>query len=493
MVRPMTEQPPPRQRHYGCFLLLLTLLLILAGVKLFQQTAVVQGQETRRIAYAATATALAQPIPPAIPLPQPTPTPVLIPTTQDLHILPTSLPTPLPSSDVLSPATLFPHDGDLLNVLVLGSDRWGDRGAYRTDVIIVVSLNRTTQTISLLSIPRDLYVYIPGWGMDRINTAEIHQLQTHQSSHRLGLLAETIEYNLGVEIHHLARVDFDGFRALIDRLGGLTVPVDCPITGFRLQSPELDPDNLQNWAPFTLEAGVHRMDGSLALWYVRQRTNSSDFERNRRQQIVLRALWNQLVNSSYVRDLPAVWGDLTGLVETDLTLEDALSLLPLMLSLDASRIESHFLGLDEVNLSRSPTGASILVIDPVPFQTTMQRFFTPPTQNQLVQELARVHVISASSVQDADRLAVARLEWAGFVAVPQGQAGRQTFTQTTIYDHTGRAKGNSLNALQTVLGVSDEAVIAAPEANRTADFTVVIGEDYTPCVTSAWRAFPQSD
>ncbi len=489
----MTEQTRPRQRRYGCFLLLFTLLLVLAGVKIFQQTAVVQGQESRRIAYAATATALAQPITPTTPLPQPTFTPILIPTAQDLHILPTLPPTYLPSPDAPPPATLFPHDGDLLNVLVLGSDRWGDQGAYRTDVIIVVSLNRTTQTISLLSIPRDLYVYIPGWGMDRINTAEIHQLQTHQSAHRLGLLAETIEYNLGVEIHHLARVDFDGFRTLIDRLGGLTVPVDCPVTGFRLQSPELDPNNLQNWAPFTLETGVHRMDGSLALWYVRQRTNSSDFERNRRQQIVLRALWGQLTNSNYIHDLPAIWEDLISLVETDLTLEDALSLLPLLLSLDASRVESHFLGLDEVNLAHSPGGASILVIDPEPFQATMQRFFTPPTQNQLVQELARVHVISASSVQDADRLAVARLEWAGFVATPQGRAGGQAFAQTTIYDHTGRAKGNSLRALQAVLGVSDEAVITAPEATRTADFTVIIGEDYTPCVTSAWRAFPQSD
>ncbi len=489
----MTEQALPKQRSYGCFLLPFTLLLVLAGVKIFQQTAVVQGQESRRIAYAATATALALPATPPTPLPQQTPTPILIPTAQDLHILPTLPPTRPPSSDTPPSVTPFPHEGDLLNVLVLGSDRWGDQGAYRTDVIIVVSLNRTTQTVSLLSIPRDLYVYIPGWGMDRINTAEIHQLQTHQSTHHLGLLAETIEYNLGVEIHHLARVDFDGFRALIDRLGGVTVPVDCPVTGFRLRSPELDPDNLQNWAPFTLETGVHRMDGSLALWYVRQRTDSSDFERNRRQQIVLRALWGQLTTSSYIRNLSAIWEDLTSLVETDLTLEDALGLLPLVLSLDASRVESHFLGLDEVNLAHSPTGASILVIDPEPFQATMQRFFTPPTQNQLVQELARVHVISASSVQDADRLAVARLEWAGFVAVPQGRAGGQPFAQTTIYDHTGRTKGNSLSALQAVLGVADEAVIAAPEANRMADFTVVIGEDYTPCVTSAWRAFPQSD
>ncbi|GAB4527581.1 MAG: LCP family protein [Anaerolineae bacterium] len=464
----------------------------------------------RRVAYAATATRLAHSAsapsptfaaatatPPPSPLP-PSVTPVFFPTSSDLHILPTPLPSvTLPPG---APPRATPHprqfEYDLLNFLILGSDRNGGTGAYRTDAIVVVSVNRTTQTVNLLSIPRDLYVYIPGWGMDRINTAEVHQMQIQSTSHRLGLLAETIEYNLGITIHHLARVDFEGFRSLIDQLGGLDIPVDCAVSGYRLRSPELNPDEAANWDPFTLETGVHRLDGSLALWYVRQRMDSSDFERNRRQQIVLRALWHKIRENDLAQSLPLVWEQLNRMVETDLTLDEALGLLPLLLTLDESRVEGHFLGLDEVNLWQAPGGANVLVIDPIPFQATMQHFLTPPTQNRLAQERARVAVLNASSIGDADQLAAARLQWLGLVAVPQGMAGAGGagyFARTTIYDHTGRVKGSSLAAIQGALGVADSDVVSLPDPGRAVDFTVVVGQNYIPCVTSPWRPFPQPE
>ena len=313
----------------------------------------------------------------------------------------------------------------MINVLVLGSDRRGDVGTYRTDAILVVSINQTTQTVNLLSIPRDLYVYIPGWGMDRVNTAELHQTQTGTSGHPLGLLAETIEYNLGIRIDHLARIDFVRFEQLIDALGGVTVPVDCPVTGYQLA------DN--SWVPFVLQPGVHRLDGELALWYVRQRMDSSDFDRNRRQQIVLRALWQVLRESDLLANLPAFWDQLTQIVETDVSLDTMLGLVPLALNLSPTRIESHFLGLDEVNLWRTPSGASVLLMDPAPLAETLQRFFTPPTQNQLVQEQAYVQVLNGAAIDQADALAAARLQWYGLSAIAGGLSGTPV-EKTTIYD-----------------------------------------------------------
>ena len=238
---------------------------------------------------------------------------------------------------------------------------------------------------------------------------------------------------------------------------------------------------------------MYQMDGSLALWYVRQRMDSSDFERNRRQQIVLRALWHKITGLNLLHDLPALWSSLTALVETDLTLDEAISLAPILLNLDASRIEGHFLGLDEVNLWRTPDGANVLVIDSTPFQETMLAFLTPPTDNHLVQERARVDVINASTMPAADQLAAARLEWAGFVANPRGGSPNAEFPRTTIYDHTGRTKGSSLIQLQESLGVADEDVIPDLGTSQEADFTVVIGGNYVSCTTSPWRAFPQSE
>ncbi len=481
--------------------MLLILLLVVAVGLLLQRVPAWQDIARRRVAYAATATYIAQSTltPTFTPLvlptlnPGPSGTPVLLPTVEDLHILPTPTAGATLPPDAPPRATLFPqqYQYDLDNFLVLGSDRRGDGEAYRTDVIVVVSVNRSTLTVNLLSIPRDLYVYIPGWGMDRINTAELHQTQTRHAAHRLGLLAETIEYNLGIRIDHLARVDFDGFQNLIDLLGGITIPVDCPVTGYQ---PVPDPaaENGVRWEPFTLEPGLHDMNGAQALWYVRQRIDSSDFDRNRRQQIVLRALWRKARESDLLGNLPQLWEHVSQMVDTDLNLQEALGLLPVFASLDANRLESHFLGLDEVNLWRTPTGASVLVIDPVPFAVTMTHFFTPPTENQLIQEWARVNILNASSWEDADQLAAARLQWMGLLAIPQGRTGVPS-VGTTVYDHTAQVKGSSLNTIQAALGVSDEDIITAPNASYEVDFTVVIGDDFAPCVVSPWLPLAQSD
>lgn len=495
----MANDPSVSQRRYHPLIYIapiVFLLALLGGSWLVAQSVVsARAGEARRVAFAATATSLALPTASFPPTPPQTIAPTLvlpatavIPTVEDLHILATPVPQITLPPDAPPPMSLLPqhYQYDLVNFLVLGSDRLETTGSYRTDVMVIVSVNRTTQTVNLLSIPRDLYVYIPGWGMDRINTAELHQLQTKYSSHRLGLLAETIEYNLGIRIDHFARVDFTGFKALVDLLGGITVPVDCLVSGYRLASNGVD------WVPFHLEPGIHHMDGSLALWYVRQRMDSSDFERNRRQQIVLRALWRQAASSDLPRNLPVIWDTLRQSLETDVMLDQALAFVPLVLGLDAARVESHFLGLDEVNLWRTPNGASVLVIDPEPFARTLNRFLTPPVENHLNGERATVSVLNASGLNGADLLAAAQLEWAGLLAFPQGPSSAP-FAQTVVYDHTGQVKESSRGAIQTALGLSAADILLATDSAVTTDFTVVVGADYQSCQTSPWKPFSQPE
>ena len=277
--------------------------------------------------------------------------------------------------------------------------------------------------------------------MDRINTAELHQTQLQETHHRLGLLAETIERNLGVRIDHVARIDFDAFEQWIDSIGVITVPVDCPVEGYLL-----GPD-ASSWVPFTLESGMHDLDGAMALWYVRQRIDSSDFDRNRRQQIALRAIWHKSVNSDLISKLPELWSALTQSIETDITLDQALIYAPLFAQLNPDKVESHFLGLDEVNLAQTPNGSSVLVIDPEPFMLRLHQFLTPPTLNRLNGELAIVNVSNASSIPDADRLAAAQLGWLGIAAVPVGNWS-SVIPRTQLYDFTGEVKGSSLAAIR---------------------------------------------
>ncbi|MFC1960258.1 LCP family protein [Chloroflexota bacterium] len=369
---------------------------------------------------------------------------------------------------------------DFVNFLILGSDRLSSTESYRTDVIIVVAINRTTQTIRLLSIPRDLYVYIPGWGMDRINTAELHQTQLAAVSHPLGLLAETIEYNLGIRVDHLARIDFAGFEFLVDLVGGLPIPVDCVVTGYQFSTES------NTWVPFSLEPGLYQMDGSSALWYVRQRIESSDFDRNRRQQIVLRALWDKIKTVDLI-STSAIWGELASYLETDVTYDQILSFVPLILNLDVARIDSQFIGIEQVRQWQTPSDSSVLVFAPDALPQVVEKFLAPQNDRQFISEQAIVNVLNGSSVENADQLAAAQLRWLGISASALGNTPQHT-AATSIFDHTGQVKGSSLSIIQQAFNVLPNQVNLTINESGP-DFTVVIGESYESCLTKPWEPF----
>src|SRR6185436_2117835 len=174
-------------------------------------------------------------------------------------------------------------DKDIVNILLLGRDTDRTDRTYRTDVMIIASINKSANAVTLLTLPRDLFVYIPGWTMNRINTAAAHGDAIGYPGGGVALLEQTILYNLGIPIHGWARIDFDGFKEVVDILGGVDIPVSCEITECRLKSPGLDQQDSDNWELFTVTPGVWTMDGDMALWYARSRKRSSDFDRSRRQ------------------------------------------------------------------------------------------------------------------------------------------------------------------------------------------------------------------
>ena len=126
-----------------------------------------------------------------------------------------------------APETFREHR--LVNVMLLGSDdQLSDDNFIRTDTMVVVSLNVETGTVSMLSLPRDLFVYIPHGKMGRLNTAYgLGENLNWDPGRGFGLLRQTIFYNFGINVHYYARVNFSGFEAIIDRLGGVDIAVDC--------------------------------------------------------------------------------------------------------------------------------------------------------------------------------------------------------------------------------------------------------------------------
>ena len=371
-------------------------------------------------------------------------------------------------------------DDDLMNILLLGSDTTNPENSGRTDVLMVVSINRTHNAVALLSIPRDLYVYVPDVGMKRINTA--YGLgETLVEGTGAQLLMDTIEYNLGLSIDRYARVDFIGFKQIVDALGGLQVPVDCAIQDWRLREPDLDPAIEDNWEMFTLPIGMQNMDGDLALWYVRSRRTSSDIDRGQRQQDVVRALWQHVRDLGLMSQVTDLWPQLVTIVETDILLPEMLNLIPLVLSMDSTQVSSFTFHLNEDVLDRlSDEGEQVLVPQRETVHELMQNFLIPPTENQVTSEWLTIKITNATGNEDLDNVIANRVVSHGFVPVLSDEmVNSSQATQIIVY--TGRTKGSRLGELQKLFRVGDEQVSHQPDAARLYDYEVILGLSFYAC------------
>lgn len=240
-------------------------------------------------------------------------------------------------------------DGQI-NIMILGSDFRPGKGS-RTDVMMLVSVNPKKSTVSVISFPRDIYVYLPGRGMDRLNTPYAYE--------GFPLLASTMEYNFGVKPDHYVLTNFYGFTSIINTLGGLNVNVGAYLSD-RCDLPVSDEEG-----NYTVYPGMTWMDGDTALWYIRARHSTSDIDRTRREQEIMDAFFRRLMSLNAVTRAPEIYNLLINSVETDLTLSDLLPMVeiaPKLLSDDAL-IQRHLLGIDTLTPFVTEGGAQVLLPD----------------------------------------------------------------------------------------------------------------------------------
>jgi LCP family protein required for cell wall assembly len=232
----------------------------------------------------------------------------------------------------------------VVNIALLGIDQRPNEGGFRTDSLMILSLDPQDGTATLISIPRDLYVYIPGWRIDRINTADPRG--------GFDMLRSTLLYNFGLTMDHWVLVNFWNFTSIVDSLGGL----DVQVTGYLA-----DECGRRFWryAP-----GTYHMDGFTALCYVRMREASSDFDRMRRQQEVVLALFDKILSLDGLSHIPDLYSRFNSSVQGDLTLGDILPLVPLggQLAADRSRLRQYSIDATMVTAWRVPySGAAVLL------------------------------------------------------------------------------------------------------------------------------------
>jgi LCP family protein required for cell wall assembly len=242
-----------------------------------------------------------------------------------------------PATAVPPPVPAFELPPGVEVVALLGTDTEAPR-VGRTDTLMLLFFDRESGLASLVSIPRDLYVYQPGWSMDRINTAYLRG--------GFDLLAFTLEYNLGVRPGHWVLVHLGDFSRFIDELGGIPMPVSVPLPGDCGGIPE----------------GIVNMDGATALCYLRERRTSSDIERSRRQQEALPVILRRVLSIDGLSRLPEWYDRYVGAVETSFTLDDLLALIPTVLKVQDSSLHHFQIGWNEVESWGVPgTGARVFL------------------------------------------------------------------------------------------------------------------------------------
>jgi len=247
-----------------------------------------------------------------------------------LALTPTAtLPAPMPPIEI---------PPEVQVVVLLGSD-YEYPYLGRTDTILLAFANLKEGSTSLVSIPCDLYVYLPGQGMDRINAA--------YSNGGADLLFETLEYNLGVRPQHWALAHLDDFIRFVEDLGGIDVQVSTPLPNDCLGVPP----------------GLFHMNGYVALCYVRSRITTSDFDRSRRQQEVLRAILHRFLSLDVIPFLPEWYTRYSQTIQSDMKLLDLLSYLPFALRLHGNDQIHHFQinWMDVTHWQAPETSAWVLV------------------------------------------------------------------------------------------------------------------------------------
>lgn len=331
-----------KNKNYLIFIIGFILMgLVILGLQLSGSLPFSSGQTTRvainDIPFGSSPTATAfQPLastPTYFPTAYPTPTPTITPKPQNIR--------PVSNTRGVDPIVLPDHQ---ITILLLGSDQKYKGSIGRTDSIILLTINTDEDTVTVTSFPRDLYIYIPKWTNQRINTAFAHG--------GFQLMQDTLMHNFGFKPDYYMLINLWAFEYIVNDLGGVYVNVPRTICD----------DKWGYGLSHCTYPGNQHFYGKEALWYVRSRVTTNDFDRGYRQQLVLSSMLDRFFSLGTLTRIPQLYNTYVNNVTTNLDLPTILSLIPTATKMtDKSRITQYFINQDSVTDWVSPTGAQVLL------------------------------------------------------------------------------------------------------------------------------------
>jgi polyisoprenyl-teichoic acid--peptidoglycan teichoic acid transferase len=369
--------------------------------------------------------------------------------------------------------------GERVNVLVLGVDRRpSEKCPCRSDVMMIASLDPKTNTAGVVTIPRDLYVPIPGVREDRINTAMFYGDLYKYPGGGPALAMKTVEYNFGRRIHYYLVVDFAGFRKVVDTLGGIDICVPKAI-----DDPQY-PDMNFGYKPIHIPAGCQHMDGEVALEYARTRHVDNDFGRSRRQVQILMAMRDKALRLDLLPKLPTLLQTMWGTLQTDMTPQVVIALAAAASKVKTEDIKTATIDQTMTVEFKTNAGADVLWPDRAKIGQLMEEVIPSDTATadqpqQIAQEAARVVVLNGTNQPLVAEHTAQLLQAQGYTIASFGNADRFDYPKTVIIDYNGN-KNATVTALAQLFHVDPGNIRRTIDPKSDVDIRVILGADWTP-------------
>lgn len=384
-----------------------------------------------------------------------------------------------------------------VTILLMGLDYhdWrAGQGPPRTDSMMLMTIDPITESAGMMSIPRDLWVEIPGYSHGRINTAYFLGDKDRLPGGGPELAVKTVEKFLGVPIQYYVQIDFYAFIDMIDHLGG--VEVDVP------ESIRVDPIALidgQN--SLILEPGIHQLNGELTLAYARAReSEGADFDRAARQQQVALAIRNKILSLNMIPTLvakaPALYNELAEGIKTNLSLEQMVALGLLAMQIEPGNIARGVIAPPEmVTFERVIYGGEEAdVLKPVPdkIRELRDQIFavdsgigpaievSAPSEAAGL-ESARVAVLNGAGEEGLAGRFADELTALGFNVTEIANADRMDYPTTRIIDYTGNPY--TTQYLVEIMDLTQSQILFQTLPDNEIDLALVVGYDWVNLMT----------
>ncbi len=367
------------------------------------------------------------------------------------------------------------------NILLLGVAGSTEEGGHLTDSMMIVSVNPDKPSVSILSLPRDLYLS-SNIGEHKINAIYALARAKHGDKKGLEIIKRAISSFTGVDIHYAAVVDFALFEEGIDLIGGVEVFVPQDIEDDRYPGPNY------SYQTFVVRKGIHIFDGKTALKYARSRKSSSDYDRARRQQDLILAMQKKLESMGWAENAQKIrqFYDLfRRKVNTDVGLTEIMALGKIAMDIDFADITSFVLNDDPSQpggLLYTPAkefynGQFVLLPDDIEdTRTFMKLVLSDP---DIHQEDTQIVILNGTGREGIAGTLAGRIRQMGFHVFDVGNADEENIDHSYIKVYNSKKK-KTLDFLQQFLDVGNIQQVdpALIPAGNLIDLEIVLGDDW---------------